>query len=61
MTSFREWLKAIEEGFGPYIGPCRDTDRYIVQGACSNYNSDAENERIKKGYVKHKKAKQKGK
>ncbi len=36
-------------GFGPYIGDCRPTDNYIVVGACSDQNTDKENERIKKG------------
>jgi len=58
MISFKEWLKSIEEGFGPYIGPCIDTDRYQVQGACSNYNTEVQNKRIKQGYVAHKKVKQ---
>lgn len=59
--SYREWRQKLQEGFGPYIGPCKDTDQYIVQGACSNSNSDKENERIKQGYVKHKKAQPKKK
>ena len=37
-------------GFGPYIGSCNPTDTYIVAGACSDQNTPAENERIKKGY-----------
>jgi hypothetical protein len=61
MPSFAEWLKAIEEGYGPYIGPCVDTDRYQVQGACSQYNTDAQNKRISQGYVRHKKTTKKNK
>ena len=36
-------------GFGPYIGDCRPTDNYIVVGACSDQNTAAQNEKIKKG------------
>ena len=36
-------------GFGPYIGPCKSTDTYMVQGACSDRRSASDLERIKRG------------
>jgi hypothetical protein len=54
MLSFSEYIK-VREGFGPYIGPCVDTDNYQVQGACSQLNSDKKNKSISSGEYKHKK------
>jgi len=58
MRTFLEWLK-IREGSAsaPYIGPCIDTDNYIVMGACSERNTDAKNKKIRQGFVGHKKVK----
>ena len=56
MMSFSQFIE-IREGFGPYIGPCVDTDNYQVQGACSQLNSDSKNAKISKGEYKHKKKK----
>lgn len=56
MISFSEYIK-LKEGFGPYIGPCVDTDNYQVQGACSQLNSDKKNKSISSGNYKHKKKK----
>lgn len=36
-------------GFGPYIGPCKSTPNFMVQGACSDQRSPRELERIKRG------------
>jgi hypothetical protein len=60
MSSFKNWYKRrekLEEGFGPYIGPCVDTPNYQVWGACSDYNSENKNKKIRKGDVGHKKKK----
>ena len=56
---FSKWLEGrIKlEGFGPYIGPCIDTDNYQVQGACSNYESDKKIRQIRHGNVGHRKKK----
>lgn len=54
MTSFSDYVK-MREGFGPYIGPCIDTDNYQVQGACSQLNTDKKNKKISSGEYKHKK------
>lgn len=56
MNSFSEYVK-MREGFGPYIGPCIDTDNYQVQGACSQLNTDKKNKKISSGEYKHKKKK----
>jgi len=56
MLSFSHYIK-IREGFGPYIGPCVDTDNYQVQGACSQLNTDQQNKKISSGSYKHKKKK----
>lgn len=58
--SFKDWYefrKKIDEGFGPYIGPCIDTPNYQVMGACSNYNTEKKNRSIRQGNVGHKKKK----
>lgn len=45
-------------GFGPFIGSCNPTDNYTIVGACSDQNTPAENEKIKKGIgIKRKKIK----
>ena len=54
--SLADYLR-IKEGFGPYIGPCVDTDNYQVQGACSQLNTDSQNAKISKGEFAHKKKK----
>ena len=36
-------------GFGPYIGPCKSTPNFIVQGACSDQRTPRELEKIKRG------------
>lgn len=54
--SFSEYLK-VTEGYGPYIGPCVDTDNYQVQGACSQLNTDKQNAKISKGEFSHKRKK----
>ena len=56
MMTYAHFLK-LREGYGPYIGPCVDTDNYQVQGACSQLNTDKENAKISKGEYKHKKVK----
>ena len=56
MISFVEYCK-MREGFGPYIGPCVDTDNYQVQGACSQLNTDRKNRKISSGEYTHKKKK----
>ena len=39
---------------GPYIGSCTDTATYVVQGACSDQNTDKKNRQISAGHVQHK-------
>lgn len=56
MIKFKDWLQ-LKEGFGPYIGPCIDTPNYQVMGACSDYNTEKKNLRIRRGNVGHKKKK----
>lgn len=36
-------------GFGPYIGPCKSTPNFIVQGACSDQRSPSELNKIRSG------------
>lgn len=36
-------------GFGPYIGPCKSTPNFIVQGACSDQRSPSELKKIRSG------------
>ena len=53
MTGFREWLKINEMGaVGPYIGGCGPHKDFIVQGACSQLNTDKENSRYRRGDIK---------
>lgn len=55
---FTKWLKLREmAAVGPYIGKCVDTATYVVQGACSDQNTDAKNRAISAGHVGHKKKK----
>lgn len=58
MKKFSEWLR-LREGAatGPYIGGCGAHKDFIVQGACSQLNSDKENERYRKGDFRPKKRK----
>lgn len=48
MNGFKDWLQK-NEGFGPYIGGCGPHKNFIVMGACSDQNTDAQNRRISAG------------
>jgi len=54
MKKFSEWLK-VREAFGPYIGPCVNTDTYQVFGACSDQNTEAQNKKYRLGQAVHRK------
>lgn len=60
MKTFREWLVAREmAAVGPYIGGCGPHKDFIVQGACSQLNTDSENERIRRGDIRPRKKRRK--